>query len=103
VHTAMPPNVDALDRHPDRGDKRVEQVWAKAGERDHRAVVVRVSVHVEDVRLPIPRGAGDGGDRLVISALGEVGDGLEKVVALHSAVSVSAQCLAPLRSSTATR
>jgi len=74
VDAAMLSDVDLLDRSSHGGDKRFDKVRAQPGERDHRAVVVRVGVDVEDVRLASPRGIRDGGDDRIIPALREVGD-----------------------------
>ena len=73
---AILPNVDALDRHARAGEQSAGQRILGAGKREHRAVVVRVGVDVEQA-------CGSGGrerlgDRLdcrLSATLGDVWDG----------------------------
>ena len=49
--------VDPLPRHLDPRDERLDELVLVADEREHRAVVVRVGVHVEQPRVPRERRA----------------------------------------------
>src|SRR5439155_7498307 len=69
--------IDPVARARDAGDQGVDELLHAADEREHRAVVIRVRVHVEQPRLAGERRA-DHVDDLTVSALREVRDGLER-------------------------
>ena len=68
-------DVDGLQRAPRTGEDRGRDLTGRAGERKHRAVVVRIEVDVDRARAE--RGA-DRVDRRLVAPLGEVGDGEQR-------------------------
>ena len=77
VRALVPAQVDPLARHLDRRDERLDERPVLADDREHRAVVVDVRVHVEQPRVRRERVA-DRVDRRPVAALGEVRHGLER-------------------------
>ena len=73
-------DIDRLDRHARAAQQRVGERSLAPGEREHRAMVVAVAVHVEQPDLAVRRGVGRecGGERVDgarVAALGDVGHG----------------------------
>ena len=73
--------IDPLSRDRHAGDERRDELVLRPDEREHRAVVICVAVHVEQPRARGERVA-DRVDRRAIAPLGEVRHGLEHAHAL---------------------
>ena len=76
MHAFVPPQVDPLTRDSDPREQRLDQLLAGSDQREDRAVVVSIGVHVQQPRLPA-EGVRESLDRRAIAAFGEVRHRLE--------------------------
>jgi len=72
----MAPQVDAVDRDANTGEQRLDERVVVTDQREHRSVVVRICVHIEQSRRRAERIA-QRSDRRPVSALAEVRHRLE--------------------------
>jgi hypothetical protein len=77
MRTLMAAQIDPLTRTGDPGEQGGRQILFGADEREHRAVVVDIRVHVEQ-RPMLAQGASDRVDRFAVSPLREVRHGFER-------------------------
>jgi len=77
VGALVPAQVDALAGARDPRQQGVEQLAFVTDQREHRTVVVRVHMHIENVCLTRERGA-ERVDRRTVAALREVRDRFER-------------------------
>ena len=77
VRADVQAQVDPVPRAHDSGEQRVDELLVAADEREDRAVVVLVDVHVEQVGVRGQRGA-DRSERRAVAPLREVRDGFER-------------------------
>ena len=68
--------VDPLTRNGNRGEQRGDELVLHADQREHRAVVIRVAVDVEQARVRNDRGS-DRVDRPAVAPFREVRHGFE--------------------------
>jgi ubiquinone/menaquinone biosynthesis C-methylase UbiE len=68
--------VDPLARHLDRRNDRLDELALLADDREDRAVVIRIGMHVEEARMQL-EGSGDCVDRVLLATLREVRNRLE--------------------------
>ena len=71
------PEVDALDSDADAGEQRLHQLVLASDQREHRPVVIRVGVDVQQPRVSAECSP-DRVDRARVAALAEVGNRLER-------------------------
>ena len=69
--------VDQLGGSADACQQRLDELVARADQREDRAVVILVGVHVEQSRAARAQRPREGVDRRPVATLGEVRDGLE--------------------------
>src|SRR5262249_30356973 len=76
VNAFVRPEVDAITGAADRCDERLDEMFFVAHQREDRAVVVAIRMHVEHAAVGRQR-LSDRVDRGLVTPLREVGNGLE--------------------------